>query len=311
MNAPAAYYNDNEPWVAEKLRELIARGQIMDGEVDERSVTEVEARDLAGFERVHLFAGIGGWDYALQLAGWDAERPVWTCSCPCPPFSTANTRKTASCPHCESQLLVWSPLRTGEAVCVECSQRWNADQRHLWPEAWRLVKDCRPSRLYGEQVASIAGCDWMSGVCGSLEILDYDPWVADIAAAGVGAPHVRQRLFWVVDANGWRLETRDRSAPCARPRHTIDATSRDDFRLGDANFARSQRRCSELEERFGQRTPWETGFVVRCGNEWKPFEPGAFPLADGISERVDKIKAFGNAIVPQAAAAFIIASEAR
>ena len=97
-----AYYNEIDPFAAEWLRNLIAAGHVMAGDVDERSIVEVSADDLAGYDRCHFFAGIAGWDLALQLAGWE-DRPVWTGSCPCQPLSSAGQRKG------------------------------HADKRHLWP----------------------------------------------------------------------------------------------------------------------------------------------------------------------------------
>lgn len=84
-----SYYNDNDPTAAAWLRELIAAGLIPRGDVDDRSILEVEPTDLVGYDHVHFFAGIGGWAYALRLVGWPDDRPVWTGSPPCQPFSVA------------------------------------------------------------------------------------------------------------------------------------------------------------------------------------------------------------------------------
>ena len=84
-----AYYNENNRFAAQWLRNLIAAGDIAPGDVDERSITEVRPDDLRGYTQCHFFAGIGGWSAALRLAGWPDDRPVWTGSCPCQPFSAA------------------------------------------------------------------------------------------------------------------------------------------------------------------------------------------------------------------------------
>ncbi len=78
-----AYYNEIDPKTAAWLRELIKVGLIADGEVDTRSIVDVRPADLRGFSQCHFFAGIGGWSYALRLAGWSDDRSVWTGSCPC------------------------------------------------------------------------------------------------------------------------------------------------------------------------------------------------------------------------------------
>ena len=125
----SAYYNEFDAYPAQWLRNLSDAGHITRGQVDDRSIKEVQPADVSGFERAHFFAGIGVWDYALQLAGWPADAPVWTGSCPCQPFSAAGKRKGAD------------------------------DERHLWPEWFRLIKECRPPVVFGEQVASADGRD--------------------------------------------------------------------------------------------------------------------------------------------------------
>ena len=167
---PKSYYNENDRFAAAWLRELIADGLIAQGEVDERSILDVRPADLAGFDQCHFFAGIGGWSYALRLAGWPDDRPVWTGSCPCQPLSSAG------------------------------KQKGHADERHIWPAFYELIAECRPSTVFGEQVASKDGREWLAGVRADLEDSRYAVGAADLCAAGVGAPHIRQRLFWVADA---------------------------------------------------------------------------------------------------------------
>lgn len=167
------YYNDNDQFICSWLRELIKDGLIPEGEVDDRSITEIEAKDLRGFVQCHFFAGIAGWPRALDLAGWPSDSPVWSGSCPCQPLSCAGKRKG------------------------------HADDRHLWPAWFRLIAECRPAVVFGEQVASKDGREWLCGVRADLESLEYAVGAADLCAAGIGAPHIRQRLFWVaVSENG-------------------------------------------------------------------------------------------------------------
>jgi len=195
----AAYYNEIDPFAAAWLRELMKAGVIAPGEVDERDIREVEASDLRAFSQCHFFAGIGVWSYALRLAGWPDDRPVWTGSCPCPPFSVAGKKK--KCPKCKSSNLVPCPRRTGYFICCRCSHAWFADARHLWPEMWRLVSRGRPVCVFGEQVAGSDGEVWLAAVRASLEILGYRFWPAGLNAAGFGAPHIRQRLYFVAESS--------------------------------------------------------------------------------------------------------------
>jgi DNA (cytosine-5)-methyltransferase 1 len=166
----SVYYNEFEPFAAQWLRELMADGLIAQGEVDERSILDVRPADLRGYDQCHFFAGIGGWSYALRLAGWPDDRPVWTGSCPCQPLSSAG------------------------------KQKGHADERHIWPAFYELIAECRPSTVFGEQVASKDGSEWLAGVRADLEDARYAVGAADLCAAGVGAPHIRQRLFWVAQS---------------------------------------------------------------------------------------------------------------
>jgi DNA (cytosine-5)-methyltransferase 1 len=251
-----SYYNENDPKAAAWLRELIKHGHIADGDVDERSIVDVRPDELAGFTQCHFFAGIGGWSYALRLAGWPDDKPVWTGSCPCQPFSVAG--KGAG----------------------------TADERHLWPEFYRLISECRPSTVFGEQVASRAGREWLATVRADLEALGYAFGAADLCAASVGAPHIRQRLYFVADT--------DHEGP---QRHGRLVTEHDQTRR-------------ENEERYERKAGfWSDAEWLPCRDgKARPVEPGTFPLAHGIPARVGRLRGYGNAIVAPLAEAFIRAA---
>lgn len=164
-----AYYNEFDPFAAAWLRELIKADLIAAGDVDERSITEVTAADLAGYTQCHFFAGIGGWSYALRLAGWPDNRPVWTGSCPCQPFSQGGPGDGGS------------------------------SKRHLWPSFFALIQECKPSTVMGEQVAGTSGLSWLDGVFTDLERIDYAVASSDLVAAFV-RDQTRSRLFWLADS---------------------------------------------------------------------------------------------------------------
>jgi len=185
----AAYYNEYDPKAAAWLRELIKQGHIADGVVDERSIEDVIPTELAGFTQCHFFAGIGVWSYALRRAGWADDRPVWTGSCPCQPFSAA-----------------------GKGAGFD-------DERHLWPAFHYLISQCQPAIVLGEQVASKDGLGWLDLVLSDLEATGYASGAVDLCAAGVGAPHIRQRLWWV----GTRMAD---TAMCGRKSVTDEQAAR-------------------------------------------------------------------------------------
>ena len=174
----SAYYNEIDPYAAEWLRNLIKAGHIADGVVDDRSISDVRPEELFEFTQCHFFAGIGIWSRALRGAGWADDQPVWTGSCPCQPFSGAGKRAGVS------------------------------DERHLWPHWNHLIQECRPSTIFGEQVASKDGLGWLDLVQTDMEAKDYAFGAFDLCAASFGAPHIRQRLWFVADTDhagsqGW------------------------------------------------------------------------------------------------------------
>ena len=242
MSAARAYYNEWEPYAAQWLRNLIAAGHIAPGEIDERSITDVQPDDLKGFTQCHFFAGIGGWSYALRLAGWPDDRPVWTGSCPCQPFSAAGTRRKQS------------------------------DERHLWPHWYRLIRQQHPATVFGEQVDDAVAAGWLDDAFLDMESEAYACAAAVLPACGVGAPHKRDRLWFVAHRECERLP----SGVFKCPQSAAIKPSQDN------------------RGRFG----------YPVGPAWHG-EPELAVLVHGLPSDVAVCSALGNAIVPQVAAEFI------
>ena len=364
------YYNEWDKQLAEWLRNLIQAGLLPEGDVDDRSITEVKGTDLAGYTQCHFFAGIGGWPLALELAGWPATRPVWTGSCPCPPFSNAGR------------------------------QGGTDDPRHLWPEFRRIIEESkpRPPVVFGEQVESKIARAWLAGVRTDLEALGYGVGGADLCGASIGSPHIRQRLYWVADSSGStsggnprgvlgtqaqvggenRVGNTDSSGRKTRNAQSIGNRARPECltepsppvgvadteccRLMDAEPHNGEhhaegrpQRNTPLNEREPSKgrsheggvgdtieqgleglpwastsghesrwvkeephrptatpstdvTPWDGAVWLQClDNRERRIEPRIRPLADGVPGRVVKLRAYGNAIIPQVGAEFVTA----
>ena len=173
-----AYYNEIDPYAAQWLRNLITAGHIAPGFVDERSIEDVTPHDLAGYTQCHFFAGIGVWSHALRQAGWPDDKSIWTGSCPCQPFSSA-----------------------GKGGGFD-------DERHLWPAFHHLIEQCRPATVIGEQVASKDAEVWIDLVQADMEAVGYAFGAVPFPSAGIGAPHIRDRLYWVGNSDNTRLEGR-------------------------------------------------------------------------------------------------------
>lgn len=334
------YFNENDPFAAAWLGNLFPAAT-----VDARSIRDVSPAELTGHLRCHFFGGIGGWEYALQLAGWPAGREVWTGSCPCQPFSSAGKRKGAG------------------------------DSRHLWPEFRRLIAERRPATIFGEQVESKDGRAWLAGVRADLEELGYRVGAADLCAAGIAAPHRRQRLYWVADASQSRIRDSGPGAnDGAAGRAEGNGQERQRIRpdAGDAGVGLGHCNCQGHERAWRnvrteeaqrvrpptldlggasgtdtmglakvngrlvsdgkdatERTPesvGDSGFIVAECRDGKSRRVGCGvqPLAHGIPRdvgqrfpelrqlaasarrnRVGRLRGYGNAIVPQVASVFV------
>lgn len=370
-----AFYNEIDPYAAEWLRRLVAAGHIANGVVDERSITEIDPEELKQYTQCHFFAGIGVWSHALRSAGWPDSRPVWTGSCPCQPFSAAGKGKGF------------------------------ADERHLWPAWFRLIRECRPVAVIGEQVASKDALAWLDNVSTDMEAEGYTFGSVDSCAAGYGAPHIRQRLYFVAHAgsgatgqyagelqsdegehevgtthsdhraqrSGAVGELADNDSIGRRGRRSGEAVSEQgqverSERCGDAGdmgnalnagleghtgdgydrnepgrqradqagsvaeagadgkleYASSVRREVALFDaggstaQAGERQADECGSGGATNGFWsdaiwlpcrdgkaRPTKPGIFPLAHGATQRVGRLRAYGNAITAPQAAEFV------
>ena len=290
-----AWYNENDAYAAGWLRNLISERLIADGEVDTRSIADVRAADLDGFDQCHFFAGIGGWSLALRRAGWDDARPVWTGSCPCQPFSLLG------------------------------KQAGYADPRHLWPTWARLIGERRPATIFGEQLATAPR--WLRLVRGDLEALGYAVGSLPIEAACADAEHLRDR-YWFFAQQASVLVNGIEPGLERYTGHVDQARAESQAARSVATSGLQLERGGAVADRagIGSGTGLREGLalidgagaasgrrkfdlaICRIDGRVRRVEPGLRLVADGIPARVDKLRALGNAIDHRPAAAFIRAA---
>lgn len=316
---PHAYYNEIDPYAVEWLRNLIAADLLPSGDVDPRSIKDVTANDLKGFTQCHFFAGIGGWSLAARLAGWPDDRELWTGSCPCQPFSVAGSGGGASDPRHlwpDFHRLIGAgrpPVVMGEQVAGLSGYGW-----------FDGVRTDLEAESYACRAVDIPACAvdaphernrlyWIAVANRNNERSDGKQAFSEQAGRTVPALDDRGHA---VNGNGQRLEELCGAVPVRSSLSCIERADDGDRECAMGNPNRIWKLQSEGDD--AQQRGW-SGYA----DAWKPTfwraadwigchdgksrrtKPGIRLLAHGVPSRVAKMRAFGNAIVPQEAAEVI------
>ena len=210
-------------------------------------------------------------------------------------------------------------------------QQAQDDARHLWPEMFRLIRECRPTWVVGENVAGLIRLG-LDEVLADLESEGYSTRTFNIPACSVGAPHLRQRL-WIVAHSDSESEpdgsfdgnARQRQlgfefvadSECKRERgRRISRFRKDNSKNEEGLSVQSRRlgktvadpdrddrgrgRSTKSSGRKSRMEHWSGGECNRS-EEWWEVEPDVGRLVDGLPNRVPQLRALGNSIVPQIA----------
>lgn len=240
-----------------------------------------------------LFSGIGGLELGLEWAGLGPV--VWQCEVD--PFCRAVLAK--HWPNVERfpdvkavRRFPYADLVCGGFPCQDVSSAGKrrglgGERSGLWYWFARHVREIRPRFVVVENVASGAS-RWLRPIRHQLHLLGYRTRALGIAAADVGAPHLRRRVFVVAYADRAGLrdqqgQGRDAAAGCGAP-------------LADADLSRPPERG--IEPARDERTPAQRSRV--SGDSWS-VEPDVGRVALGVPHRVDRLASLGNAVVPQCA----------
>jgi len=171
-------------------------------------------------------------------------------------------------------------LVTGGFPCQPFSKagkrKGKGDDRYLWPEMFRIIRETRPAWVIGENVTYIRNMA-LETILAEMESFGYKSAVFDIPAIGVGAPHRRQRT-WII----------------SKSYHTN--ANGNGLHRTKGNKERQSRKIEFQDEQGSEfRSLVQTSF-------WGKIDTRVFRVANGIPNRVDRLKSLGNAIVPQVAA---------
>ena len=278
-----------------------------------------------------LFSGIGGFDLAAEWMGWEnmfhcewnefgqkVLKYYWPNA-----ESFTDITKTDFTKYANQ-----IDILTGGFPCQPYSQAGKRlgkeDDRHLWPEMLRAIREVKPSWVVGENVYGLV--NWNGGlvfheVQADLEAEGYEVWPFLLPAVSVNAPHRRDRIWFVAyskfssdsrNSRGISKQTNQkdtrREKPSTTPEQQIQLSVKSNFIFGNITDTKEQRleglrreegRCAKLHSRYNENRRWETFPTV------SPICSGD----DGLSNRLDSItfpkwrnesiKAGGNAIVPQ------------
>ena len=246
-----------------------------------------------------LFSGIGGFDLGFDRAGMtcagqveidDYCRRVLAKHWPDVP-RMADIRE-----------VIGDEFGTIDVICggfpcqphsLAGKRRGAADDRNLWPEYRRIVESARPRWVVGENVPGLAHT-MLDTIISDLENLHYEVVTFDIPAIAFDAPHIRRRLFIVAHTEGHPFRPGFRPAESTGERRRRPGNS-----SGTVGAVSDADRAGRQKQRWPVAVSTKYATPERC-SRW-PAEPGVGRVAYGIPHRVDRLKALGNAVVPQVA----------
>ena len=262
-----------------------------------------------------LFSGIGGFDLGLERAGmkiiWQSEIDPFACKVlkkhwpNVPNFGDINK-------------IDWTNIERPDVICggypcqpfSTAGKRGGAtDPRHLWPAMFNAICLLRPRYALMENVRGHLSMGF-GDVLADLASVGFDAEWQVIPAAAVGAPHKRDRVFIVAYPNDARVGTQrrevQREKSSGEQKREVVARyvfSRRGAEMADTDgefvgqYGSSSDVANESQQWHNQRERQKTNDF----RQWWEVEPDVGRVADGVSDRVDRLRGLGNAIVPQVA----------
>ena len=270
-----------------------------------------------------LFSGLGGFSLGLEATGGfetvafcDIEKfsrkvlkKHW------PDVKQYKDIKELTYEQIKEDTLAPIDIITGGYPCqpfsVAGSQRGEKDKRHLWPEMFRLVKECKPTWVIGENVSGHIKLG-LDTVLQDLESEGYTVRAFSISASSVGANHQRERVWIIAYANmentrqhGRRIESTwntesfgsgtSEETQWSTNSNKINGSGEGATLVGESSDTNSQRLQGRRPEQQLRKDETER---PTSWDGWWEFEPDVGRVANGIPKRVDRLKGLGNSLVP-------------
>ncbi len=297
-----------------------------------------------------LFSGIGGLDLGLERAGM---KVIWQSEID--PYCNKVLKKHwPEVPNYGNiKEIEWATIPRPNVICggYPCQpfstagkRRGTDDPRHLWPWVRIAISELRPQYAILENVRGHLSMGGLQ-VIGELAEIGYDAEWRVVSAAGLGAPHRRDRIIIVAYANdtgkrapdsdlerqrtassgkwhdalnesgGRGANVADPSGKCSHGRQPGSDTTQPrqkglqkQIGTSGANVANSEGSASGSTQPYDLcPSIWQTTKLrksdssTRTNSDWWQVEPDVGRVADGVSNRVDRLRGLGNAVVPQVA----------
>jgi DNA (cytosine-5)-methyltransferase 1 len=244
-----------------------------------------------------LFSGIGGFSLGLERAGMHT-----IAFCEREPFARRVLAKHWPETPIYEDVRTLDPEQFVGAVDVVCGgfpcqpfssagkQLGASDDRFLWPEMLRIAEGCRPRFILAENVAGLVNME-LDRCLSDLESIGYAAGAIVIPACAVGAPHRRDRVWILGDAYGDR-----------KPGVSVDAEASGRPPLVRDTHSFGRERVSKPRDRYPARGAVDERRATAraAGTRRRAWDrkPGIHRMVDGVSDRLDRTRALGNAVVP-------------
>ena len=265
-----------------------------------------------------LFSGIGGIDLAAEAAGFQTCAQVEVNPFVNPSSASDSLMQNSSetseksgggdiLKACGGSPTVLSGGFPCQPVSLAGKQLGSKDERWLWPEYYRLIRETRPSWVVAENVAALTSLPEFRDICKDLESEGYEIRVLHLRATDVGAPHVRKRCFVVSHSDCKRLQEGE-SIPDRLQEEITRASGIRSHVANPDNLAGLQTNSPAHKNRTEHRSTSRQSTTRWIGRinalpDWKKNPSRICRMDDGFSRGVDKsrLQALGNAVVPRCA----------